>query len=193
MWFALTLGDVSVSSYCGTSSIGFDHLKSHSVGQDVQRKGLYDVLQGEQHSHCHSLPRNLDRYSYPSLARHSQRLGIQGFDNPAALLALDPPSNLGVTHPCRELGLPYQLQQTWQSLQGLVAVLWAYLSKRQQSWLASLASKEYLLKSVYPYGLLKSLPLLRGAKRGYPSYSLKLNQVVFSYPIIPQTRVGCKP
>jgi len=194
MRVALTLGvgDYALS-YCGKGNIESAHSEYHIVGQGVQRKGLYDELEVEHcvrsRSYCH----NLGRYNYPFQALHSRRLGIQGFENPSALRLINLPSNSDVTHLCRELDLLCLLQQTWQSLRELGVCLSVYLLRMQKSWLASLGNKGYQLMLASPFGWLKSLPLLRVAKQDYQSYFLKLNQVVFSYLIIPQTGVGCKP
>ncbi len=194
MRFALALGvDDFALSYYGKGSIESAHLKSHTVGQGVQRKVLYDEPLAEQYDHCRSYPHNLGRYSYLFSALRLRRLDIQVFDIPSLVAVSDHLSNSGVTRLCRELDLLCLLQRTWLSLRGLVACLSAYLLRLLKSWLASLESKGYPLKLVYPYGLLKSLPLLQDAKRGYLSYFLVLHLVVFSYLIIPQARVGCKP
>ena len=194
MRFDLTLGVGGyVLSYCGMGSIASARLKSHNVGQGVQHRGLCgELLTG----HCvryHSYPHNFDKYSYPSLARHSQRLGIQDFDNPSAWRVSDHPSNSGVTHPYRELDLPCQLQSIWQFVLAMVAYLWASLSMMLKSWPASLGSKGYQLKSAYPYGWRIFWLSRLVAWHDYLSCSLKLNQVAYPYLILPQTGVGCKP
>ena len=193
MRLALTLGEASSSSYCGISSIRFAHLKSHIASQGVQRKVLYDEPLVEQHDHCRFYPHNLGKHSYLFLAHHLQRLGIQGFDNPSALLVLDLLSNSGVTPPCRELGWLFLPQQTWQLLQGLVSFLWAYLVELMKSLVSFLGGKVSPLMLAYPCETQKSWLSLLAAKLGYQSYSFQLNQVVCPYLILPQTGVGCKP
>ena len=189
----LTSGEVSALSYCGTSSIRFGHLKSHSVGQGARHKGLYGELLIGHYAHYHSYRHNLGRYNYLFLARHSQRLDIQGFGNPAALRVSAPPSSLGAARLAHVLGWLCQLSRKPLLIWGLAVVLWAYLSKRQQSWLASLVSRALPKLSAYLYDLRQSWLSHLVAWRDYLSCSLKLNQVVYPYLILPQTRVGCKP
>lgn len=190
---ALTLGEVSASFYCGISSKASDHLKSHISNQVSLYRGLCDGLQDELYSHCRFYPRNLGKYSYLFQAHHSQRLGIQDFENPFAWQELDRPSNSGVTHLWRELNLPVHLQRTWRLLRGLVGVLCVYLSEPMKSLVSFLVGKEYPLKLACPYVMLKSWFLLLVAKLGYQSYSFRLNQVVCPYLILPQMGIGCKP
>lgn len=178
---ALTLGEVYALSYCGKGNIGSVHLKSHIVSQGVQHRGLNDEPLTGQCAHSHSYHHNLGKYSHLFLARHLRRLGIQGFDNPFAWQVLAHPSSLDVARLCRELDWLYLLQQTWQLLLEMVACLSAYPLVKLKSWLASLVSKGYQLKSVCPCDWLRFLPLPLVAWRGYLACFLKLNQVAYPY------------
>lgn len=179
---ALTLGVGVPALFCyDRGNIESARLKSHTASQCVQHKGLCGEPLAGHCVHSHSYLHNLGRYNYPSQARHLQRLGIQDFGNPSAWQESSHPSNSGVTHPCRERGLPYQLQQTWQSLLVLVVYLWAYLLRLLKSWHASQVGKGYQLKSAYPYGWQRFWLLPLVAWQDCRSCFLKLNQVVYPY------------
>ena len=190
---ALTLGEVYAWSCYGRGSIVSARLKSHNVSQGVQRKGLCGGLLTGHCGRFRFYPHNLGRYNYLFQAHHLQMLGIQGFDNPSVGQVLVHPSSSGVTHLCHEPGLPYQLQRKPLWIYQLASGLWAYLSKKQQSWLASLVNKGYQLKSPCPSYWQRFWLLPLASWQDCLSGFLKLNQVVCSYFIIPQTRVGCKP
>ncbi len=194
MWLALVLGvDDFALSCCGRGSIKSARLKYHTAGQDVQHKGLRDVLQGEHYDHSHFWLRNLGKYNFPSLTRLLQMLYTQDCYIPSFSGEYARPSSLDEIRLCRELGLPAHPQRTWRLLQGLVGVPWVYLLEIGKSLVSFLGSKVSPLKLAYPCGMLKSWLSLLVAKLGYQSYSFQLNRVVCPYLILPQTGVGYKP
>jgi len=186
----LTLGGVCVSSYCGNLSIGFAHLKSHNVNQDVQRRGLYGGLVAEHCVHYHSYPHNLGRCSYPVREPRLQRLDIQDCHIPLSGQVSDHLSSSGVTHLWRELNSFAHLQRKPLWIYQLVSYLLAYLLKMLKSWLASLVDKVFPMWSASLYGWQRFLLLPLAAWQGYQSYFLKLNQV--SYPYLNSTINGSR-
>ena len=131
--------------------------------------------------------------NYPSLGQLSQRLNTQDFGSPFAWQESIRLSNSGVIRLWRELSLPVRPQRTWRLPQGLVGVLWVYLSRLKKSLVSFLEGKVSPLMLAYPCEMLKSWLSPLVAKLGYQSYSFRLNQVACPYLILPQTGVGCKP